>query len=181
MNVLSLFDTHNSIDEGFALAGYDVITSVDNNTIDGVIGSSNTIKTTIKKIQPIFFLGVSNKNKCLDIDDYVIYKFITLADEYNCSRDIFWFIGIMSNDGNVCIDFPIPSTDNNNDINPDTELSLAVAVAITEAVDRTIVMNDYNKFYNFAEFNDSLWATYHNMIYIPQILKNIRKNTTNFK
>ncbi len=154
MSILSLFPIYNSFEEGFELAGFDISTRCQNPI--GVIGPLNyKLKRTIKSLTPLFFVAVSTRSHNIDIDDgYVAYTYCSFAEEYGCSRNILWTIGIKTTDISTYIDFPEPVlTDTYNDIHPDTALALDIAIAVTDAVDKMVVFNDYDKFYVFSDFN----------------------------
>ncbi|MBQ5319320.1 MAG: hypothetical protein J6K17_09520 [Oscillospiraceae bacterium] len=155
MSVLSLFDCYCSIDEGFELAGYDVNTQISNAI--GIVGPHNRrLVNCIKALQPLFWVGVSDHIKKMDIDGYIITAHFSTPAEYRCSRPITWAIGVRDNNA-LNIPFEFPSAIHHtfdDDIHPDTALSLAIACNISEAIDNMAVMTDYEQYYGFLAFNE---------------------------
>lgn len=155
MSVLSLFDYYCSIEEGFELAGYDVNTQISNAI--GIIGPHNRqLIHHIKALQPLFFVGVSDHNKKMDIDGYIITAHFSTPKEYQCSRPITWTIGVRHNNAlNLPFTFPNAANDTYEAIHPDTALALAIACNITDAIDDMAIMSsDYDKYYGFWAFNE---------------------------
>lgn len=155
MSVLSLFPINNSVEEGFMLSGYDI--AFDATNAIGIIGPHNRqLIHNIKALQPLFFVGVSDHIKKMDIDGYIITAHFSNPKEYQCSRPITWTIGIRDNNA-LNIPFEFPSAINHtfdDDIHPDTALSLAIACNISEAIDNMAVMTDYEQYYGFLAFNE---------------------------
>lgn len=96
MSVLSLFSVNNSVEEGFELAGYDI--AVNCNNAIGIIGPINRkLTNAVKSLRPLFFVGVSDHDRKVDIDGYITTTHISTDTEYQCSRNITWIVGIMDN------------------------------------------------------------------------------------
>lgn len=155
MSVLSLFPINNSVEEGFMLSGYDI--AFDATNAIGIIGPcSRRLVNSIKALQPLFFVALSDRNKKVDIEGYIITTHFSTTIEYSCSRNIVWIIGVHDNNA-LNIPFEFPSAINHtfdDDIHPDTALSLAIACNISETIDNMAVMTDYEQYYGFLAFNE---------------------------
>ncbi len=154
MSILSLFSIRNSVEEGFMLAGYDVASDVTNAI--GIVGPNNRrLVNSIKAVPPLFFVALSDRNKKVDIEGYIITTHISTTIEYSCSRNIVWIIGVHDNNAlNIPFEFPFDTNDTYEAIHPDTALALAIACNITDAVDAMAIMSEYDKYYGFSPFNE---------------------------
>lgn len=155
MSVLSLFSVNNSVEEGFMLAGYDI--AVDITNAIGIIGPINRkLTNTVKSLRPLFFVALSDRNKKVDIEGYIITTHFSTPEEYQCSRPITWTIGIRDNNVlNLPFIFPNAANDTYEAIHPDTAIALAIACNITDAVDAMAIMSsEYDEYYGFSPFNE---------------------------
>lgn len=155
MSILSLYSCNNSIEAGFDLIGYDIVTRTDS-TI-GIIGDNiKRVTKAVKALQPLFFLITPPKNKPVDIEGYITTLHFTLPETYGCSRPIIWIIGIKDNNAfRVPVLFPeVDTLDEALSVeDPDTILAVNIAAAISDAIDANAVMSEYDKFYGFSGFN----------------------------
>lgn len=154
MSILSLYPCNNSIEAGFEMIGYDIVTKTDNAI--GVIGDNiKRVTKAVKALQPLFFLITPPKNKPVDIDGYITTLHFTVPDTYECSRPIIWIIGIRDNNA-FCVPVLFPETDYDIALSvedPDTLLTANIATAISDAIDANAIMSEYDKYYGFSGFN----------------------------
>lgn len=154
MSILSLYPCNNSIEAGFDMIGYDIVTKTDNAI--GVIGDNvKRVTKAVKALQPLFFVVTLPKNKYIDIPGYIATIHITTPEMYACSRNIVWIIGIKDNNA-FRVPVLFPETDYDIALaveDPDTLLTVNIAAAISDAIDANAVMSEYDKFYGFSGFN----------------------------
>lgn len=157
MNVLSLYPHHNTIDEGFELAGFNVLKVRNDTKIVGIIGGRMSYRL-IAQIQPLFFIFIAKKAlKFKNINtnairgNYNVYRYSTKSDDYGCKNIVWWHIGIRQNlDNDNDYIFPEPSNDNDGTIDNDVLLALNIAISILEAFDYTSNHHiEFNKYYKF--------------------------------
>lgn len=126
MAVLSLYDSNNCIETGFELAGFEITTLTDaESVVSGVIGPYERVAEFVNELKPVFFVGTGDFTE-EKIENYIIYSAVTSSAEYNCSRDISWNIGIYDDPEELAelgtfydvVEFPAPSDQRRSSIIP---------------------------------------------------------------
>jgi len=159
MNVISLFEYPNSIEEGFELAGF-VFTS---GQIDGIITGpiSSEYPQILNEIQPLFFLSIYDSSlenevtkNILNNIDYTVYTYYNVAADYGIKENnIVCHIGFLKDLG-VTYEFPTPTNEDIDDQDNDNDVPVLMAFIIATSILQALNYTDkykieYEKYYNF--------------------------------